>query len=593
MLRREQKIRNIILFTLFSLVFIGVGYAVISSNLTLNGSMRLNKITWDVHFENFEELYDNTVTATKTLSNNNTSLTYNVNLNKPGDIFEFTIDVVNKGNIDAMLSNIGKNGLTSAQQQVMDYSVTYLDGSTPTVKDSLKIGEAETFVISVKTKANITNAQLNATDTNLSLTFNPTYAQDDNTSTKRKESLYSIMKKNAVDDNIKSSFVDSTTGIDYSAHSSDSNGKGLYTLSSTLNENYPIMFYRGNITNNNIKFGGFCWKIVRTTETGGIKLIYNGIVDDEEHCSNSTGNATEIGKSKFNSSSHSYAYSGYMYGNAYIPKQSTVSNEYKYGKSFSYDNGIYTLQDTSNDITKLSTYHYTCFSASSMCTEISYIYRLSDTTATYIELSGGINISDAIEEMTTNRYDSLIKTTIDNWFKNNIINYEKYLEDTPWCGDRTTTDPNATASFLNNGWKTGGNVWNDLRYGPLIRCEKTLIPSLKCEKNDSYTVNSNNGNKALTYPVALLNVDEIMFAGLKYSHEQLENTYLNTGNNWDTMSPGGIWSLNNDIMYVTQSGNYLNGYIYGENGVRPSISLKHGIKVSSGDGTPNNPYIIN
>lgn len=191
MLRREQKIRNIILFTLFSLVFIGVGYAVISSNLTLNGSMRLNKITWDVHFENFEELYDNTVTATKTLSNNNTSLTYNVNLNKPGDIFEFTIDVVNNGNIDAMLSSIGESGLTSAQEQVMDYSLTYLDGTTPTVKDSLKIGEVETFVISVKTKANITNAQLNSTDTNLSLTFNPTYVQDDKTSTARNETLSS------------------------------------------------------------------------------------------------------------------------------------------------------------------------------------------------------------------------------------------------------------------------------------------------------------------------------------------------------------------------------------------------------------------
>ena len=56
MLRREQKIRNIILFTLFSLVFIGVGYAVISSNLTFNGSMRLNKITWDVHFVKVEGL---------------------------------------------------------------------------------------------------------------------------------------------------------------------------------------------------------------------------------------------------------------------------------------------------------------------------------------------------------------------------------------------------------------------------------------------------------------------------------------------------------------------------------------------------------
>jgi hypothetical protein len=35
----------------------------------------------------------------------------------------------------------------------------------------------------------------------------------------------------------------------------------------------------------NVKFGGYCWQIIRTTETGGTKLIYNGsptIVDGKK-----------------------------------------------------------------------------------------------------------------------------------------------------------------------------------------------------------------------------------------------------------------------------------------------------------------------
>ena len=87
------------------------------------------------------------------------------------------------------------------------------------------------------------------------------------------EPFYDVMKRSTVMDNINSTYVNnSTPGIDFSAISSDTNGKGLYTLSSTSNDAYPIMYYRGDV-DNNVLFGGFCWKIVRTTDTGGIKLI--------------------------------------------------------------------------------------------------------------------------------------------------------------------------------------------------------------------------------------------------------------------------------------------------------------------------------
>ena len=42
-----------------------------------------------------------------------------------------------------------------------------------------------------------------------------------------------------------------------------------------------VYYYKGNVQNNNVLFGGFCWKIVRTTETGGVKIVYNGVQKDE------------------------------------------------------------------------------------------------------------------------------------------------------------------------------------------------------------------------------------------------------------------------------------------------------------------------
>jgi len=114
------------------------------------------------------------------------------------------------------------------------------------------------------------------------------------------KNLYRLVAKNAVLDNIQSEFVSSTTGINFGEVSSDTNGKGVYTFASTIDDKFPVHYYRGNVRNNNVKFAGFCWKIVRTTETGGVKIIYNGSPDSSGKCTNTTGEATQIGTSAFN-----------------------------------------------------------------------------------------------------------------------------------------------------------------------------------------------------------------------------------------------------------------------------------------------------
>lgn len=124
--------------------------------------------------------------------------------------------------------------------------------------------------------------------------------------------LVNLIKKEAVLDNIASTYVTSETGIDFSQISSDTNGKGLYILHGTENDEYPIMYYRGAVENNHVKFANFCWKMVRTTETGGIKLVYNGKPDEQGQCNDST----MITGANFNSYIDDNTYVGYMYGRA-------------------------------------------------------------------------------------------------------------------------------------------------------------------------------------------------------------------------------------------------------------------------------------
>lgn len=67
-------------------------------------------------------------------------------------------------------------------------------------------------------------------------------------------------------------------------------------------------------SSSNVIFGGFCWKIIRTTDTGGVKLLYNGIPNNNTCESNRPNH--------------------YGYG----ALQSTyINQEYYYGSKFKYD----------------------------------------------------------------------------------------------------------------------------------------------------------------------------------------------------------------------------------------------------------------
>ena len=408
-------------------------------------------------------------------------------------------------------------------------------------------------------------------------------------------SAYSIMRDNAVMDNVKSTYVSSTTGINFGDISSDTNGKGLYIRAGTENDAHPIYYYRGAVDNNNVLFGGFCWKIVRTTDTGGTKLIYNGLPSgtNNNQCTNTTGTDTQIGTSVFNTNSNSPADVGYMYGTRYTYSTATGTGWY-YAPNVTYSNGTYTLVskgsynvETKSTIsgTNLNYHHYTCGSATATtCASVRYVYYVSSSTAYYITLTNGKKVEDALDEMFTNTNDSAIKTAIDTWYASNMTSYTNKLEDTSYCNDRTI--------YQLNGWNpNGGSTTSILYLSPYGRANSTYIPSLTCNTNDAFTVSASNGNGKLTYPVGLLTSDEIMLAGGRVGTSN-STYYLYTNQYWWSGSPN---YFNNSSAYgfgVPSGGHLSNYHVRNAIGVRPAVSLKPGTKFSSGDGSYTDPYVV-
>lgn len=87
----------------------------------------------------------------------------------------------------------------------------------------------------------------------------------------------------------------------------DKSDKGLYQGTDDYGTTY---YYRGNVNNNNVYFGGIYWQIVRINGDGSIRLMYNGTVKNAIGLEKAFDNY----RYQFNTSNNSPIYVGYMYG---------------------------------------------------------------------------------------------------------------------------------------------------------------------------------------------------------------------------------------------------------------------------------------
>ena len=169
---------------LLLILCISVGYAILQSNLTINGTAHMNNPTWDIHWNNVQvtngSVTGSNVTSPATIDSAKTTVSYSIKLPKPGDFYEFTVDAVNGGTIDGMIDTISSklNGTEiSNLPDYLNYSVTYSDGVVIQANQELKAGTSETYKVRIEFKKDITNAQLPESIQTLNLSFTVTYKQ--------------------------------------------------------------------------------------------------------------------------------------------------------------------------------------------------------------------------------------------------------------------------------------------------------------------------------------------------------------------------------------------------------------------------------
>ena len=195
----------------------------------------------------------------------------------------------------------------------------------------------------------------------------------------------------------------------------------------------------------------------------------------------------------------------------------------------------------------------------------------------------------SLENNRLNTNDSTIKTYVDNWYKNYLTAYTKYLSnDAVYCNDRNLASGQTYSTT------------NRFTYAPYGRLYTNNTPTYNCTNNkDAFS--GNNSEAKLTYPIGLMTADEVVFAGGVYGSNAKTWYYYNSangnsaGSTWELMSPY-FWEDSLACMFgvmgSTFPGFLSNGRVGLPSNVRPALSLKACIKYSTGNGTPETPYEI-
>ena len=150
-----------------------------------------------------------------------------------------------------------------------------------------------------------------------------------------------------------------------------------------------VYYYTGSdaAANANVLFAGYCWQIIRTTDTGGVKLIYNGVAENNK-CETTRSVTKGINGTSGNSTS--------------------LSGATLFGRSYDYDlaTGQFTIEDSTGLPTAWSENDtnsngkkdyeeligtYTCNSSSSTCTTLYYVGSYASSTNAYL---AGYTIGD-------------------------------------------------------------------------------------------------------------------------------------------------------------------------------------------------------
>ena len=247
-----------------------------------------------------------------------------------------------------------------------------------------------------------------------------------------------------------------------------SDASGLYASTDT-NTGKPTYYFRGNVTNNYVKFAGQTWRIVRVNEDGTIRIVMQDGINNNA-------------KYAFNSNSNNYTYMYYTNSQAKTQLESW------------YQTNIGSETDLAKNVASGAYY----------CEQAKAKYSDSYTSG------------------------SAIMTT-----------YNKYT------------------------------------------------PDFKCSSDG-------NGKGIVNASVGLLSYDEVVYAGGYYGQNNRNYYLYNSAIVWWTMSPQGFSDSDfySWVWRITESGNITIGVVGYSSRLRAVLNLTADTQISDGDGTKENPFII-
>ena len=171
---------NIKIILILLVVCLGIGYSYLNTELNINGTANINSANWSVYWNNVQVESGSVTAPTPTIDSDKTTVSYTVTLEKPGDYYEFTVDAVNAGTIDAMIETIDSklNGVTMEDVPVyLDYGISYADNIPLEENQELLHDSTETYKVHIGYADYIEADELPEENQSLTLQFTVTYRQ--------------------------------------------------------------------------------------------------------------------------------------------------------------------------------------------------------------------------------------------------------------------------------------------------------------------------------------------------------------------------------------------------------------------------------
>ena len=177
---RDRKtlyiILSIVLISIFSLTIV---YAALSVTLNIQGNAEVVASSWDIHLDNVK-VTSGSVSGSAPAITSPTTATFSTALTTPGDFYEFTIDVVNDGSIDAMIDGVSKTPtLTTEQAKYLNYIVEYQNGEPINNKQLVAKNSFVRLKVKLEFRKDLVASDLPTTSETLDLSFTVNYVQND------------------------------------------------------------------------------------------------------------------------------------------------------------------------------------------------------------------------------------------------------------------------------------------------------------------------------------------------------------------------------------------------------------------------------